>query len=51
MVKNTYLDTIKGITIHRVFLVDLELRNLAASIYSWCLDRKKSDHDTFVVTS
>ena len=31
--KNAYFDTIKRIKINRVLPVDLELRNLAASIY------------------
>ena len=29
----TYFDTIKGIKIHRVHALDLEIRNLAARIY------------------
>ena len=31
--KDVYFDTIKGIKINRVLMVDLELGNLAASIY------------------
>ena len=32
--KNAYLDTVKGIKVHRVLPVDLELLNLTASIYN-----------------
>ena len=35
MAKNEYFDTIKGIKIHKVLPVDLELWNLAPSIYRY----------------